>query len=343
MEKIRSLFSFIFLVVVALASPTPAFSGIEFGNGGDGVLCAQEDGTTHFEFLDWALARKAQTWTYQPQRKHPYVGVYEKLLAMELQTLAYGFAHFTDDALAQLKQGPDYNRRSLWVPENLGAVQIDDESLHTQLPQECRNPNEEGVDLRQAVVRERLADKTKFRYDPSIVQKWFLEDEINLGFLLVHEWLWNYAENASSIRAIAGFLLSEEAASLPPQEALDVLLSNGFRPEGLPPVRYLRLNIQQPSAGSYRFVSENGEVDAVEVEHNSRTYVSIVNDTDRLISLRTTNENRRIGFDFLYPNSQGTSAVPVVLPDSWRIFVFDPETASFEPTGHYLSFRRSSE
>jgi hypothetical protein len=71
--------------------------------------------------------------------------------------------------------------------------------------------NEDGknVTLSQVVVREPRPPLTIYNYDKALLEK-LKVSKMQYSFMLVHEWLWDYLDNAPAIRDTNGYLHSEE-------------------------------------------------------------------------------------------------------------------------------------
>lgn len=202
------------ILLTVLLWSTAAAAQVEVGNGGDVVLCNGQDGTAQFDghySLDYVATfdfgngnRDIVTLPFEEQLDRIEAQLYTKATTYWLS-----FREFRQFLFNNNIANP-----YVWRGHPYGLIKITDENLAHLLPPYCysRNARDE-LDVIQAVVRETRPGKVVFNYDPNVTA--LLRQVPNqLSFLVVHEWLWNFAPNAGVVREINRLLHSDQLEGL---------------------------------------------------------------------------------------------------------------------------------
>ncbi len=97
-----------------------------------------------------------------------------------------------------LNEDPAYRR--FWRRANFGLVDLPDERLIELLPANCVfSGTDSKPKIFQAVIREARTNSVQYNYDPSLLGQLF-HRPLQQSFLYVHEWLWDFANDARVIR-----------------------------------------------------------------------------------------------------------------------------------------------
>ncbi len=180
-----------------------AFIGGEVGNGGDVIRCSSLPGgePEGLYFLDYLLARPLDP----PQGlvdENDSIDRIVDLLRQRNPDLAGSLFEFKD-WIGQSSLLAPY----VWSPVHYGLIDIKDESVVELLPPTC------SAQWQQAVVRSKIGNKTQFKYDIDVFSE--LQDSaLQFSMLLVHEWLWQFADNAQQVRLANQFLHSSSTENL---------------------------------------------------------------------------------------------------------------------------------
>ncbi|MBK7891421.1 MAG: hypothetical protein IPJ84_11405 [Bdellovibrionales bacterium] len=200
MKTLGVLFTSLTILIVTHAQ---AYIGGEVGNGGDVIRCSSlPNGEAEgLYFLDYLLARPLDP----PQGlldENDSIDRIVGLLRSRNPDLAGSLLEFKDWIGQSSLLGP-----YVWSPVHYGLVDIKDENVVELLPPTC------GAQWQQAVVRSKIGSKIQFKYDIDVFSD--LQDSaLQFSMLLVHEWLWQFADNAQQVRLANQFLHSRSTANL---------------------------------------------------------------------------------------------------------------------------------
>ena len=192
------------LMLFAMHTGISAFAeGASVGNGGDAIYCyaSEQNNFSGYYTLDYIVA-SAEI------QKHPSsdeaLDAIEEQFQKKIPQLAESLSVFREAAQKSSKISDRY----YWKPDQNGILSIEDEQLKEKLPRNCMdksNPNK--VNLIQLVRRLEQGNQIKFFYDSAVMDK-IRNNGNQYSWILVHEWLWNFFDNAESIRQFNEYLHS---------------------------------------------------------------------------------------------------------------------------------------
>jgi hypothetical protein len=216
------------IAALLLFFATQSWAGGEVGNGGDTVSCT--DGDYALDFLmtegDGQEPVPAASWDASRARL-------SALLHAKYPDLGTLF----DDFAASFPVAPDpdparrYLRPRIWEAAPYGLVNLQDQRITRKLPATCLPP---ALGVIQTVIREKPGHSTLYQYDPQILRAL---PPLQLSFLAVHEWLWDFTSDVELIRRVNRLLHSPALESLSAAELRASLANIGFslaRPEYVP-------------------------------------------------------------------------------------------------------------
>jgi hypothetical protein len=230
-----------FALIVFSIAPTPAHAGFEIGNGGDAVFCKPGGpfpaGVYALDYIASSAAARPDDLARVDSLAASTLRI-ETLLREKVPSLASDFAIFSKNFL----NTTDYALPQVWEPVAFALVDLNDALGVGTLPPNCGEGD--GQKLRQAVIRTRkttsssVAGQRIFKFVPSVIRDLESTSPVQLSFLLVHEWLWDYSHGVENNRRVAAFLHSSAFEKVTPEEATKQLLSMGFpvpwsAPDGL--------------------------------------------------------------------------------------------------------------
>lgn len=187
----------IILLIAAFAGQI-CFAGNDGPGGGDVIVCesANDNKSDTYYVLDFYL------WKRQNGNKlNSLVSIIEKLKAT---------APSLGDDLENFVNSSPYpvgiKLSSNWVKKKK-IRQINDEELGSYLDKMNKTPRSillrerlpSHCSLKQAVLRMENSEGITYEYDPSILDM-LNNGELQLSYLLIHEWLRNYFSSAEKIR-----------------------------------------------------------------------------------------------------------------------------------------------
>jgi hypothetical protein len=187
------------LLTIAFMSLAQAREGGDgVGNGGGTVRCAVSAANTfNGDYLeDYVLQYNFDLPPAKIQSLDESLNRIQNGL-LKIPWLYSDFENFRKDFLNQ----KDYSKESVWEPAEGGVLPIGDaEARAALLPSNC-------LDFTQAVIRVNPQtsgfdpSKRVFKYNERAIQR-LQAVPLQLSFLVVHEWLWKFVENADSNRRI---------------------------------------------------------------------------------------------------------------------------------------------
>jgi hypothetical protein len=222
--------AFIFVFILAWL-PAFAIAGQNVGSGGDTITCRSNvqnflNGTYS---LDYILTLQNATtdldmvqvtsWNQSAER-------IARVLALKLPALAPYFQEYRQSVF-----NTDYSRRYIWEIAPFGLMDLKDENIKAQLPENCKSGNE--AQIAQAVIRQfgshsGSQDHVIYKYMPNVVQELERSNPLQLSYLLVHEWLWDFSSNVERNRRFNRLLHSPRFEMMPKEELTDLLRGMGF-------------------------------------------------------------------------------------------------------------------
>lgn len=175
-----------------LISSAPAFAerGTESGGGGDTVICNGK-----IRVLDSVTMEDASYLNIKvSENTELKLAEIENHLRKTLPNLG-GSLH---DFVRVFKQKGDLSMNTLWIKGDV--KNINDENLFVELPKGCDN-------LMQAIVRVKSPFK-RYYYNQSTLTN-LSKNKDELSWMLVHEWLRDFTDDAEDIRILNAYLHSE--------------------------------------------------------------------------------------------------------------------------------------
>lgn len=209
----------------------PAHAGFEIGNGGDAMECAAFNGFPAGTYtLDFLLSSAAvsQGEVAPVTDLKASMARLHRLLDQKLPSLSADFAEFSENFLNRT----NWSRRQVWEPVAGELVDVVDEGNLQSLPAACRS--EGRTSLRQAVIRSRqkvsgaVPGQRVYAYDPKVLDAVVATSPVQLSFLLVHEWLWDYSHVVARNRRVAAYLHGNAFENDSPEQAHATLIALGF-------------------------------------------------------------------------------------------------------------------
>lgn len=185
------------LVGLVLLTSLSAFAGDKGGNGGDTLKC-MVNGVQRYLVLDSVMVRNSTPYTirteksYSKQLKH----IIKKLMET-IPLRGEELSRFVDSF--EKKGRINGDGIIFWIAGK--PRQVKDENLHIDIPSYC-----DGRPLQTVVY---VPKPARFYYDRELINK-LKNEKDELSWLLVHEWLRTYIDDADNIRILNGFLHSEE-------------------------------------------------------------------------------------------------------------------------------------
>lgn len=216
MKSALNLICFSFFCI----SSSFAFAGSETRNGGDVVICG--DGKKYS--LDYVLAGYDSNLTLAKVIA-PYDSLFriQKLIDQKLPELSESFTTYINSFT---NTDITVDKPYIWVNSEDDLPDIQDEDIRV-FPKSCTRSGPHAVLIKQAVIR------TRYTGDPSVIfytNDHALEDldSMQLSFVLVHEWLWNFTDRAVINRQANYFLHSAEFDAISADEAKAYLQKIGI-------------------------------------------------------------------------------------------------------------------
>lgn len=210
-----------------------ALANKEAGNGGDVLKCLKSE-QSKFEgllSLDYLV-------TYNPMNQNADIVNLKswKESAARIQGLLTRFAPKKAESWREFvelaENFSDYSKRRIWVAGPTALIRLEDENLVRVIPQNCR-VDKAGLPtgILQTVIRQQNGKGGQVRYqiDSEMLSE-LRSEPTQFSFLMVHEWLWDFFDDASKIREVNRFLHSDWE-KLSPRQIQDSL----FRLELLSP------------------------------------------------------------------------------------------------------------
>lgn len=195
-----------FVAFILLMTPSAqvfAFGG-EVGNGGDVINCpAKSSGARQLYALDYLLAPPAA-----PVAKLDILNQVFETIRVRHPSLSSNLYTY----IAELKN-EKLTGTNVWSPVHFGLTDIDDEMVVQKLPPTCGQGTGSRKQWQQAVVQTAVGAKRYYKYDSELLSE--LESQpLQYSMLLMHEWLWQFADNALQVRLANQFLHEQSTASM---------------------------------------------------------------------------------------------------------------------------------
>ena len=179
--------------------------GFTVNNGGDAVVCRpapQMNQLNGYYSLDFMALFRADFPPVQTRSVADSLHRIEKILFEKLPELAPSFSEF----IGTLFNETQYFQPRIWEKAAYGLVDLKDENFVSIVPANCQQNGR--LMIVQAVIRQDPSalglpkDKVLYRYVPEVIQYLIRTNPLQLSFLLVHEWLWDFSDNVERNRRI---------------------------------------------------------------------------------------------------------------------------------------------
>ncbi len=191
------------VILAAPASHVHAFGG-EVGNGGDVISCAQTGVVKKQLYaLDYLLASPSK-----PLATFDVLNRVFETVRVRHPSLSTNLYRFIEELKSQKLTGTN-----VWSPVHFGLSDIEDEMIVEKLPPTCGVGPAATKQWQQAVVQSQVGSKRYYKYDADLLTE--LEAApLQYSMLLVHEWLWQFADNALQVRLANQFLHEQGTSQL---------------------------------------------------------------------------------------------------------------------------------
>jgi hypothetical protein len=222
------------LVFGALFFSQQSTAQVEVKNGGDVVNCVQAADSIFSGpyLLDYLATYHTYSHSHEADIKYPLEEL-RSMLLIAVPEVGRDFDRFVGEYNIQTDEGENPQANHIWRGSNNRLISIKDEELNllSALDKNCYSDFDQGIiDLSQVVVRQDRQNIRGFiyNYDRSKLDtiKGLPWQE---SYLVVHEWLWNFVDHASSVREINAFLHSQEAAKMDSYSLRYSLANLGFK------------------------------------------------------------------------------------------------------------------
>jgi hypothetical protein len=209
----------ILLIMVSIFSISGSYAGgVLVGNGGSVVRCGNQ---RLLSSLDYVLTKNLYgnkiTVTNQKSLQASLSRI-SNIIALKLPKYKESFDEYT-----HFLGNTDSANKYLWIAEDNLEV-IHDEIV--RLPYSCTNY--ESAEIQQAIIRQVTKNNIIFKYDEGIYLELERQAPLQLSFLVVHEWLWNFMDNVKDSRMINYFLHSNMLMNMPSEKVIALFKIYGF-------------------------------------------------------------------------------------------------------------------
>ena len=231
----KRVFKIASLVAMFLSSVAIAHAD-EVGNGGDLVYCQKsaDNPLDGYYTLDYVLTfRKSnnnedlvpvESWDASRNR-------IQTILSEKLPNFARSFSEY----ISLLRNYDDYSQARIWNEAAFGLYDVSDENIKIKIPQNCYENNQ--VRLTQVVVRAqttqivggtKIGQLTSYAFDYDRFHDLEVNRPLQFSFLMVHEWLRDYLDDAEQIRTITRFIHSKQFEEQSAEQIVQLLSRNGI-------------------------------------------------------------------------------------------------------------------
>jgi hypothetical protein len=238
------------MVLVACSWGAAASAQVEVGNGGDVVRCraAADSELAGLYMLDFVLTRGQGAPL--AVAADPLARI--EALVKDIPQFGLNFTMYLKDTKDQWLGELNEHRAHQWQPDTLDAFVVNDENLTSRLPDNCVEVTASGrrALIEQIVVRHWRQSYTKYFYNVSLATE-LSADAMQQSFLLVHEFLWYYADDAAVLRDVTRFLHSTSADGLDAEALRVELQSRGLNLRMQPEYRHrdVRVTVADDASG----------------------------------------------------------------------------------------------
>jgi hypothetical protein len=229
-EKIVIRFASLGLAFLILLSAHLAHSSSQVLNGGDAVDCSvgngfppeRPPGDAGYYSLDYVLTYDPGASPIYPAKSlNESLSRLSALMKQKLPELSPSFDIFMRDFMNR-----DMSKTYLWQPAQSSLIDVPDEKLISQLPQNCRSGVAQAV-VRQSAGYTRMPSHIVFAYDKYVVGK-LSQIPVQLSFLLVHEWLWDFSHEVVTNRMLNRLFHSKDFETMSRDQLLNYFRQVSF-------------------------------------------------------------------------------------------------------------------
>lgn len=202
----------------ALNIATASISGTEIRGGGDAVRCiaSTENSLKGTYSLDYLLTKSSATSAdiAPASTVGASLARIQAILERKLPKLGLSLKNYN----AVIDNYTDFTRSRVWIASD-SLVNIGDEDLLVTGPVNCQKSDRSGkLDLVQAVsrIQDLNTHFVRYYFDQSVVTELERAGPVQLSFLYVHEWLWDFylPERVNNSRLVNRLLHSKQLDSL---------------------------------------------------------------------------------------------------------------------------------
>lgn len=205
-------------------------AGNGVNNGGNAVLCASstKNAFTGYYSLDFLIQYRPELLPVPVASLNASLDRIEMGLRNRIPELLTSFRDFRAGLFNE--DNPKLSR--LWEKVSFGLVDLDDQDVVAVLPENCRT--DEKISVVPAVIRQspgvsgRPPGTYIYRYVPQVIEALQSTNPIQLSFLILHEWLWDFSSNVDRNRRIDYWLHSENLENWNREEWIANLHGIGF-------------------------------------------------------------------------------------------------------------------
>jgi hypothetical protein len=211
-------------------------NGNGVGNGGDAVDCRTSPNNPFagYQSLDFLVQYDPALPPVSVPDLESSLRRIEEGLRRNLPELLSDFQEFKQNIFNET----DFQKKRVWEKAPFGLFDLKDEELVTLVPENCKTDGKTSIV--QAAIRVpsslsgRPEDTYVYKYVPEVVDKLKTANPVQLSFLLVHEWLWDFSRNVQRNRRMNYWLHSGRLESWSRDEWVKNLEGIGFTLPGLP-------------------------------------------------------------------------------------------------------------
>lgn len=212
------------VLTASACSSTPETSqlkpgGTIVGNGGDIITCSPS-GNNHWNG-DYTLDYYA-TWDPGVETRDDPSGTYEELLARVARLVRAKVPELSPslDGFLALAESRDRSQVRVWEGLSASPTNLRDEDIRGLIKENCKETRN-GVkvpNLTQMVDRLYKVDsdvpKIYYQYDYAKFQELKRERPLQAAYLMIHEWIWDFSDNAFISRKVNRLLQSVSTESM---------------------------------------------------------------------------------------------------------------------------------
>ena len=222
-----------FFLFFAMSLSSSLNAWVWVGNGGDTIYCrpSLENQFSGHYALDYLATYTTEDIDLTPAEVSSWRASMQRI--EELLASAPGLEQKFKEFRANLFNTSNLNAPFVWQQTGLQLVDIlDEELLLVDMPENCKidgKPKKFQTVIRQSSrVSGFPVWKVQYHFDQSMILKLQQQDAIQLSFLLVHEFLWNFTTHVQANRAVTRYLHSQRVDKHTHEERLETLKSLGL-------------------------------------------------------------------------------------------------------------------